>query len=185
MLFLKRHITRPQKWRIGWDSNSQAIHMTDGIQSRYIYQLCHLSINLAECKGFEPLNHLRDCLLSRQMYSATLPTLHKRCFFYIRENSKTPLLSLSAPCFLQVERVLLLGNLYTLFTLEVRETAKSKIWQLIHIHFANFSVKWNCGMPYISNQPIIHFTLKSRLKESKRKKTFKQLLSMKWHLLLD
>lgn len=35
----------------------------------------------------------------------------------------------------------IIRKLYTLFTLEVRETAKSKIWQLIHIHFANFSVK--------------------------------------------
>lgn len=39
-------------------------------------------IRMAGCIGFEPMNHLRDCLLSRQMYSATLPTPH--CTLFLR-----------------------------------------------------------------------------------------------------
>ena len=41
-------------------------------------------IRMAGCIGFEPMNHLRDCLLSRQMYSATLPTPHSVHSFYVR-----------------------------------------------------------------------------------------------------
>lgn len=52
------------------------------------------------------MNHSRDCLLSRQGYLATLPTPHKRCFFFLIyvKNSKTRPLSLNTPCFLQGEK---------------------------------------------------------------------------------
>lgn len=150
MLFIKRHITKPQK-------------MADRVR-------------------FELTSHSHDWRYSKPLHLPTLSPIRWRSVKDLNLWTTYVIVCLVGRC---IQPLYQHSIVYTLFTLEVRETAKSKIWPLIHIHFANFSVKWNCGMPYISNQPIIHFTLKSRLKESKRKKTFKQLLSMKWHLLLD